>query len=171
MQRSSRLRTVWDSIRTSFWFVPSIMMVSAIGLAGLGFWLDFRFAGRDAQSVPWWVYVSSPDDARNVLSTLLSSMITMTSLVFSITMVVLSLAANQFGPRLIRNFMASPQTQTVLGIFVMTILYCLLVLAAIGWRGSEGLFSFSTITIAIALMAVSIALLVLFLHTLARGNA
>jgi uncharacterized membrane protein len=121
------------------------------------------------QAVPWWVYVSSLDDARTVLSTLLSSMITMTSLVFSITMVVLSLAANQFGPRLIRNFMASPQTQIVLGTFVMTILYCLMVLAAIGWQGSEGMSTFSTITIAIALMAVSIALLVLFIHTLARS--
>ena len=169
MQRSSRLRTGWDSIRTSFWFVPSLMMVAATGLAAVGFWLDFRFAGRDAQAVPWWVYVSSPDDARTVLSTLLSSMITMTSLVFSITMVVLSLAASQFGPRLIRNFMASPQTQTVMGTFVMTILYCLIVLASIGWRGSEGLSAFSTITIAIALMGVSVVLLVMFIHTLARS--
>jgi uncharacterized membrane protein len=96
-------------------------------------------------------------------------MITMTSLVFSITMVVLSLAASQFGPRLIRNFMASPHTQIVLGTFVMTILYCLIVLAAIGWQGSEGMSPFSTITIAIALMAVSVALLVLFIHTLARS--
>lgn len=169
MQKSSHLRTAWDSIRTSLWFVPSIMMVTAIGLVGLGFGLDVYFAGRGAQSVPWWVYVSNPDEARNVLSTLLSSMITMTSLVFSITMVVLSLAASQFGPRLIRNFMASPQTQIVLGTFVMTILYCLMVLAAIGWRGSEGMSAFSTITIAIVLMAVSVALLVLFIHTLARS--
>jgi uncharacterized membrane protein len=84
-------------------------------------------------------------------------------------MVVLSLAASQFGPRLIRNFMASPHTQIVLGAFVMTILYCLIVLAAIGWQGSEGMSPFSTITIAITLMAVSVALLVLFIHTLARS--
>lgn len=169
LQQSSRLQTAWDSIRTSFWFVPSIMMIVAIGLAGLGFGLDFHVLSRDPRPLPWWIYVSSPDDARTVLSTLLSSMITMTSLVFSITMVVLSLAANQFGPRLIRNFMASPQTQAVLGTFVMTILYDLIVLAAIGWRGEEGLFPFSTITIAMVLMAVSVGLLVLFLHTLARS--
>lgn len=169
MRLSSRWRTAWDNIRTSFWFVPSIMMISAIGLAAVGFGLDFHFMGRDPESVPWWIYVSSPDDARNVLSTLLSSMITMTSLVFSITMVVLSLAANQFGPRLIRNFMADPRTQIVLGTFVMTILYCLIVLASIGWRGSEGPFPFSTVTIAIMLMAVSVGLLVLFIHTLARS--
>ena len=169
LQQSSRLQTIWDAIRTSLWFVPSVMMVVGVVLAGLGFGLDLHFSGVGPGSVPWWVYVSSPSDARSVLSTLLSSMITMTSLVFSITMVVLSLAANQFGPRLIRNFMASPQTQTVLGTFVMTILYDLIVLAAIGWRGEEGLFPFSTITIAMVLMAASIWLLVFFLHTLARS--
>lgn len=104
-----------------------------------------------------------------MLSTILSSMITMTSLVFSVTIVVLSLAANQFGPRLIRNFMASPQTQVVLGTFVMTILYCLIVLGSIGRRGSEGPFPFSTVTMAIVLMAVSIILLVFFIHTRARS--
>lgn len=166
---SSRLRTAWDSLRTSFWFVPSVMMVLASGLAAFGFWLDFSLSGRSERQVPWWVYFSRPDDARDVLSTILSSMITMTSLVFSVTIVVLSLAANQFGPRLIRNFMASPQTQVVLGTFVMTILYCLIVLGSIGRRGSEGPFPFSTVTMAIVLMAVSIILLVFFIHTLARS--
>ena len=169
MQVSSRWRTAWDNVHTSFWFVPSIMIVFAIGLAGLGFGLDVRFTGRNPNSVPWWIYVSSPDDARDVLSTLLSSMITMTSLVFSITMVVLTLAANQFGPRLIRNFMASPQTQIVLGTFVMTIFYYLIVLPSIGWRGEEGPFPFSTITVAIVLMGVNVGLLVMFIHTLARS--
>ena len=166
---SSRLRTVWDGIRTSLWFVPSIMMAGAAVLAALGIWLDLNVFGADNQNLPWWIYVSEPGDARNVISTLLSSMITMASLVFSITMVVLTLAASQFGPRLIRNFMASPRTQIVLGTFVMVILYCLIVLSAVGWRGSEGEFSFSTVTIAIVLMGVSVALLVLFIHTLARS--
>ena len=165
---SGRLRTVWDGIRTSFWFVPSIMMASGAGIAAAAIWVDLNLLGSGQHS-PWWIFVSSPTDARAVISTLLSSMITMTSLVFSITMVVLSLAANQFGPRLIRNFMASSSTQIVLGTFVMTILYCLIVLSSAGWRGSEGDSAFATVTVAIALMAVSAALLVLFIHTLARS--
>lgn len=166
---SSRVRAAWDGVRTSLWFVPTLMMAAAFVLAAIGIWLDLMVFQPDRSNVPWWIYVSAADDARNVLSTLLSSMITMASLVFSITMVVLSLAAGQFGPRLIRTFMASPRTQFVLGTFVMTILYCLIVLTAVGWRGSDGKFSFSTVTIAIVLMGVSIGLLVLFIHTLARS--
>jgi uncharacterized membrane protein len=58
-------------------------------------------------------------------------MITMTSLVVSITVVVLSLAANQLGPRLIWNFIEDRRIQAVIGLFVATILYTLLVLRTI----------------------------------------
>jgi uncharacterized membrane protein len=116
----------------------------------------------DHEKASPFVYVSTPGDAREVLATILSSMITMASLVFSITMVVLSLAANQFGPRLIRSFMASPQTQTVLGAFVMTIVYCLLLLGKIGSRGGEVPTEYLSVTVAILLTLISVGLLVLF---------
>jgi uncharacterized membrane protein len=163
-----RLRAAWDDVRTSFWFVPALMMVVGGGLltaAGLG--LD-ALLGADP-AVPWWVYVSSPDDARTIVATLLQSMMTMTSLVFSITMVVVALAARQFGPRLIRNFMANLSTQVVLGTFATTIVYCLLLLSAIGWRGESGRFPYSSVTLAIVLSLVSIGMLVYFIHALGRS--
>jgi uncharacterized membrane protein len=169
LQHRGRPRALWDYLKTSFWFVPAMLALAAALLALASLWLDARLAVFPAEAVPWLVYVSTADDARDVLSTLLSSMITMATLVFSITMVVLTLAANQFGPRLVRNFMASPQTQLVLGTFVMTIVFCLLILASIGRRGGTGLLPFSTVTLALVLTVVSVALLVFFLHALARS--
>lgn len=43
-------------------------------------------------------------------------------------MVVLALAAQQLGPRLIRSFMSDWKTQVSLGIFVATVVYLILVL-------------------------------------------
>lgn len=110
-----RIRTVWDYLHTSFWFVPSLMVLSAVGLATAGLAMDNHLKNFGRNDLPWIVYMSQPDGARELLSTLLASMITMASLVFSITMVVLTLAASQFGPRLVRNFMDNRQTQVVLG--------------------------------------------------------
>jgi uncharacterized membrane protein len=166
--RGVRLRTAWDALRTSFWFVPALMGVGGGLVTALSLMLE-RTASASAQSVPWFVYVGAPDDARTVVSTLLSSMMTMVSLVFSITIVVLTLAANQFGPRLIRNFMASPQTQLVLGTFIMTIVHCLLALSAIGWRQEDEPLPFFTVSAAILLSLISVGLLVLHLHVLARS--
>jgi uncharacterized membrane protein len=66
-----------------------------------------------------------------VLSTIAGSMITIAGVVFSMTLVALSLASSQLGPRLLRNFMRDTRNQVVLGAFIATFVYCLLVLRTI----------------------------------------
>lgn len=62
-----------------------------------------------------------------MLGTLAGSMITVAGTVFSLTLVALSLASTQLGPGLLRNFMRDTANQVVLGTFLATFLYCLLV--------------------------------------------
>lgn len=165
LSQHGRIRLLWDYLRTSFWFVPGILALAGLGLLLAARRMEGGFeAGGSSGS--WWLYQGTAENARNLLSTLLASMITMAALVFSITMVVLTLAANQFGPRLVRNFMASPQTQFILGAFVMTIIYCLLALASAGGDG-EG--AYVSVSVALALTIGSVALLVFYLHMLGRS--
>ena len=58
-------------------------------------------------------------------------MITVTTLVFSITVVALQLAASQLSPRVLRSFMGDRPNQLVLGFFIATFTYALLVLRAV----------------------------------------
>src|SRR5688500_9525685 len=81
----------------------------------------------DASGPLWWLNQGNADQASDLLGSLLGSLITMTTLVISITMVVLTLAAGQLGPRLIRSFVGDRRTQAVLGLFIATIVYILLV--------------------------------------------
>ena len=74
------------------------------------------------------VYSGSPDGARTVLGAIAGSMITVAGTVFSITIVSLSLASSQFGPRLLRNFLSDRGNQIVLGTFLATFLYNILVM-------------------------------------------
>ena len=57
---------------------------------------------------------------------------------FSITMAVLALTSSSYGPRLIRNFMADRGNQVVLGVYVATFLYSLLVLRSVRAIGDPG---------------------------------
>ena len=165
-----RLLTIWDALRTSFWFVPGLMAALGAVLMTLTSAVE-RSMPRAHTHAPWYLFAGEPGAAQNLLSTILASMITMASLVFSITMVVLSLAASQFGPRLIRSFMAHPQTQVVLGSFVMTIVYCLLALPAIDLRqtAEHAIYIYPSVSMALVLTIVSTALLVFFLDLLARS--
>src|SRR5689334_15337853 len=78
-----------------------------------------------------WLYSFGPEGARAILSAIASSMITVAGLTFSITMLTLQLASSQFGPRLLRNFMRDRGNQIVLGTFIATFIYCLLVLRTV----------------------------------------
>jgi uncharacterized membrane protein len=79
------------------------------------------------------------DGARGTLSAVASSMITVAGVVFSITIVALSLASSQYSSRVLRHFMRDRITQTVLGVFVGVFAYCLIVLRTIR-GGAEGPF-------------------------------
>lgn len=86
-----------------------------------------------------WIYSGVADGASAVLQTIASSIITIAGVVFSLTLVALSLASSQFGSRVLRNFMRDAINQSVLGTFIATLLYCLLVLRTIR-RGDEDAF-------------------------------
>ena len=86
----NRLYKLWVTLRTGFWFVLTLMAVGAIGLAVLALNLDAGLPEDIARQ--FWLHSGGPQDARNLLSTVFSSMVTMATLVISITMVVLTLA-------------------------------------------------------------------------------
>lgn len=126
----TRFVSYWDSIRSSYWFIPALMSLGAIILSTLTVEFDAYFD----PSVPTWLesfFKNQPDGARAVLSTIAGSMITVAGVVFSITLVSLSTAAAQYGPRLLTNFMRDTTNQITLGTFIATFLYCLLVLRAV----------------------------------------
>ncbi len=129
----ARLVNFWDRMTGSYWFVPSAFILFAL-FASLAFpYLDRRFGGAVIEHATWLRIV--PDSARTLLSTIAGVMATVLSLVFSLTILTLSIAASQFGPRLLRSFLNNHATQVALGTFVATALYALVVLATI--RGGE----------------------------------
>jgi uncharacterized membrane protein len=163
----NRLFNLWATLRTGFWFVPTLMAVGAVGLAVIALHLDAGLPEEEARQ--FWLHSGGPEDARNLLSTVFSSMVTMATLVISITMVVLTLAASQLGPRLVRNFMGDLRTQLVFGIFLMTIIYCLLVLRTLDSEYDISAVPHVAVTIGTALALINLFALLFFIHILARS--
>ncbi len=163
----SRLSNLWATLRTGLWFVPTLMALGAVGLAAIALNLDAGLADEAARK--FWLHSGGPEDARNLLSTVFSSMVTMATLVISITMVVLTLAASQLGPRLVRNFMGDLRTQLVFGLFLMTIIYCLLVLRTLDSELDTSAVPHIAVTIATALALINLFATLFFIHNLPRS--
>ena len=153
-----------DALRTGFWFVPSVMLVLAGALALALLYLDQRIDPGMKASLPW-AYSGGPEGARSLLSTIAGSMITAASVTFSLASVALSISSQQYGSRVLRNFMRDRITQFLLGTFVSTFLYSVLVVRSI--RGSSfggGFVPAISVTVAIVLSLASMLLLIFFIH-------
>jgi uncharacterized membrane protein len=161
----TRLLSTWESIHTSFWFIPTLMTLGAIGLSLLTLYLD-EFVSFKAARTWELIYPGSAQGARLLLSTIAGSVITVTGATFSITIVALTLASSQFGSRVLRNFMADRGNQVVLGTFVATFIYCLLILRVI--RAGDGNDAATVprlaVTGGIVLALVSFSVLIYFFH-------
>ena len=154
----ARIAQIWETVSSSLWFVPSVMTLLALCLALAG--IAFDVATDDTSG---WAYGGGPDGAREVLSAIAGSMITVAGVAFSITIVALTLASQQFGPRLLRNFMRDRGNQVVLGTFIATFTYCLIVLRTI--RSSDSDFvPHVSVTVAILLALASLGVLIYFIH-------
>jgi uncharacterized membrane protein len=162
----TKLLHLWDVLTSTYWFVPGVMLVTAAALAMGVLWVDARWT-RWAGSA--WVYTGGPEGARALLSAVAGSVVTVAGVVFSISISTLTQASSQFGPRLLRNFMRDTGNQVVLGTFVSTFVYCLLVLRAV--RGQEGHAFVPNVAVtgAVLLAVGSTVVLIYYIHHVARS--
>lgn len=153
----------WEHVRSSFWFLPSLMAAAAVGLSFITVAFDQRVTQKWLRRLGW-VYNGGAEGASAVLQTISGSMITIAGVVFSLTLVALSLASSQFGPRILRNFMRDTINQVVLGTFIATFLYCLLVLRTIRRDEGDLFVPHLSVTLGLAFALASLWVLIYFIH-------
>ncbi|MEZ4382267.1 MAG: DUF2254 domain-containing protein [Nannocystaceae bacterium] len=166
-----RLKNRIEWLRTSYWVVPGAMLLGAALLSVLTVWYDARLQNSSSELAAW---LSSMDvhGARELLSMIAGSMIAVAGVVFSITIVALSLATSQFGPRLLNNFIRDSSNKVSLGTFISTFFYCVLVLRTVraGEEPGEPVFvPYLGVTVALVLGFASLCVLIYFIHHVAAS--
>ena len=167
--RSSPLHLAWARVRDSLWFVPSVAVVIATVLAILA--VQIPTPDSTSELARLWLFGGGAAGARSMLSAIAGSLITVTGVVFSVTIVALQLASSQFTPRVLGSFVADRVNQAVLGVFIGTFTYTLLVLRTIRSAADDrALFvPHVAVTIALMLLLVSIAALIIYINHSARS--
>lgn len=150
----------WTRTWRPFWTLPASICALAV-VAGLMLPpLEQQF------STPPYVFQGGPDGARSVLGTIASAMISVTGLVFSITMVVLQLASSQFTPRVLGTFLSSRITQVTLGVFTATFVFSLSVLRYVQGSNNDGgqFVPQLSVSLAFVLVLASVGCFLAFIH-------
>lgn len=152
-----------DSLHSSFWFIPTLMVGLAIALSLITIGIDQRLE-TDIVGNLGWAYALGPNGSRAILSAIAGSMVTVATTAFSITIVALQLASSQFGPRLLRNFIQDIGNQIVLGTFISTFVYSLMVLRTINGVAENEFVPHIAVTCGLGLAITSIGVLIYFIH-------
>ena len=155
-----------EQLRTNLWLVPILQTVAISLLFGITYAVD-RSAYDGWIRLPNWVLNGSADSARVVLATVAAAIITVVGIVFSITIVALTLASTQFGPRMLRNFVRDPGTQVSLGTFVASFCYAMIALVSVGGGPHGDFVPHLSITVTFMLTLADVAVLIYFLNHIA----
>lgn len=154
--------------RESFWFLPALFGLAAVGLGEGLVTLDRALVGDGAADIAFLGDLSA-SGGRSILTIIGSSMLTVAGTSFSITISVLATTSSTYGPRLVRNFLADRANQIVLAVFTATFAYALVVLRSVRSPGDSGVGFVPTISIHVAVLGglVDVAFLVFFIHHIA----
>ncbi|MEZ5095613.1 MAG: DUF2254 domain-containing protein [Nocardioides sp.] len=158
----NRLRTPAEQARASFWFWPAVLMAAAVVFA----WLLGRLDAAHDGTWAGLLFNGGPDGARALLGTIAASMVTVGTTVFSITMVALTLASQQFGPRMLASFIRDRGNQVTIGVFLAVFVYAMLVLRTVA---NDRPVPNLSVSAAVVAAVGAVLVLVYFIHHIASS--
>ncbi len=163
-----RLKNLWERLLGSYWFIPTSFVLLGILLAPLLVAIDQHFDRETVRDISF-AFTGDDDAARAIMTSIAGAVLGVAGTTFSITIAVLSMASSQFGPRLLRNFLTDTSNQIVLGAFIGTFSYSLLVLKSIHkFDVSFGVPQLA-VTFAIIMAIICALLLVYFIQHMVHG--
>ncbi|MBB4894244.1 putative membrane protein [Streptomyces olivoverticillatus] len=159
VRRGARATALAEYLHGALWVLPA----TAAALALVAGSLLARVRIPQGSVLHPLAFAGTADDARQVLITIASTIVTVIALVLGLTIVTLQLASTQFSPRLLRNFLRDRPNQVVLATFVATFAYSTAGLYTVRATGGAD-FPRLAVTGAIALIFLSLGMLVFFVH-------
>lgn len=125
----------WIKIRDSFWFIPAVYGIVSILVVVLITIIDGWLVGSFKDDLPK-ILLTTSKVATDLYASLVTGILTMTTISFSVIMVVLTTYSTQFSPRVLQDFMRSRTTQHVLGVYCLGFVFALLHLLMAGKESS-----------------------------------
>lgn len=163
------LKGVLNEVRNSFWAIPLFLLLCAGLLSVISVWVDSNWKFAWLIDIFPYPKVSDGNYLQTELATIAGAILGVAGVSFSITIASLTLASQQFGPRLIRTFIRNRFIQTTLGCFVATFFYCVFTiqLSSLFLSGDE--LPIFTVSVVIIITLVDLILLVAFIHHICKS--
>lgn len=112
--------------------------------------------------------LSDPDTARQILGTLITSIVSLTVFSFSMVMVVLNGAAARLTPRVLPGLISDTRNRVILGVYLGSVLYFLVLISTVNSADPAKLPA-TALLLALMLGIVNLALFVVFIRSVSQS--
>jgi len=165
----AKLYSIYLEITSSIAFYPSLISVLLLLLSIL--LLSVETAETTTFFIDNFNYlvISDPDTARSILGTLIGGILSLMVFSFSMVMVLLNQASSNFSPRLLPGLISDKSHQIVLGTYMGTIIYNIIVLISIVSDSDEYTINGLSILGGIILGVVCLGMFIFFIHSISTG--
>lgn len=150
-------------------FYPILISLAFLILAIGGVQIESLEMVNDIKKKIPYLFIEDYETARAILSTIIGGILSLTVFSFSMVMVVLNQASSNFSPRLLPSLISNKKHQIILGFYIGTLLYCIIILTTLGAYGIDSnSVGLSTMIAALASLTC-IGLFVYFINSISRA--
>ncbi|GGS40814.1 DUF2254 domain-containing protein [Streptomyces violaceus] len=173
-RRPRALSPLREHLRDTFWFAPTVAMVSVFVVWVGAQILDTVIVDalqEDGDYETLDELLRFADDAKAVVTVVGSAMMTFIGVVFSISLVAVQMASGQFTPRVVRLFVRSRITKATFAVFLATFVLTLLVLTSFDSTDDPRAVTSVPLVqsvLTLCMVALSLFLFVLYVNTTLR---
>lgn len=157
-----------DRLRSTYIFLPAVMMVFAFLLAHLISYLESMIP-YSLFEVFWYFFHVSPGNLTGTLITYTTTELGVIGVVFSVTLVPLTLASSQYGTILLRAFLRDIRAQIVLGLFAASMIFNITLILIISRSSFTVQVPVLSATAATVFFIIDICALLYFFHHVTTG--
>ena len=169
LQFITKVKLLFNNLTGKIGFYPSLF---AFG----GLCLGFIMLYAESQGISKFLIENAPklvindaDTARTLLSTFIGGIISLMVFSFSMVMILLNQASNNYSPRILPGLISNKRHQYVLGYYIATLIYCILVLLSIKPTDNKYQLPGFSVLIGIILSMLVLALFIYFIHSISEA--
>ena len=164
-----RIFDFFNTVESKIAFYPTLMALSGFLFALLMIYLERQGISRKTMDVFPKLMVEDGDTALTVLSACLGGLISLMVFSFSMVMLLLSQASNNYSPRLLPGLISDKRHQVILGLFLSTILYIIFTLFSIEPSDEKYTLPGVSVLLGIIFTIASLVAFIYFIHNISQS--
>lgn len=164
---SNLFHKIYD-LKNRIAFFPAIMAFGGAIFAYIMMYAENKGISKYLLDFLPELVINNTETARSILTTFIGGLISIMVFSFSMVMILLNQASSNFSPRLLPGLISNRRHQIILGVYLSTIIYCILILVFIEPTGDKYQLPGFSVLFSIIFVIFSLGAFIYFINSISQ---